>query len=245
MTCCAPRASRAICGKASSASSSPPTLRVRACGPGIPRADASGRRSGRERSSVCRRAGTSIRRTSCGSSMRPMRPSCAPGSSATASTRCTSASVTPDGQVHWIAAQGTVEPDARGKLTLVRGVVRDVTQQRQAEDEAAELRRKLAHAGRVTMLGQLSSALAHELSQPLSAIQQNAETAQILLSARPGRYGGGACHRRRRAARRPARGRGRATAACVAQAGAACSWRRSECKSSPRMCSHSYAPTRQ
>ena len=93
--------------------------------------------------------------------------------------------VTPDGRVHWIAAQGTVEPDARGKLTLVRGVLRDVTQQREAEDDAAELRRKLAHAGRVTMLGQLSSALAHELSQPLSAIQQNAEAAQILLSRDP------------------------------------------------------------
>ena len=93
--------------------------------------------------------------------------------------------VAPDGRVHWIAAQGTVEPDARGKLTLVRGVLRDVTQQREAEDDAAELRRKLAHAGRVTMLGQLSSALAHELSQPLSAIQQNAEAAQILLSRDP------------------------------------------------------------
>jgi two-component system sensor kinase FixL len=92
---------------------------------------------------------------------------------------------TPDGQVRWVAAQGTVECDARGKPTLVRGVVRDVTQQRQAEDDAAELRRKLAHAGRVTMLGQLSSALAHELSQPLSAILQNAEAAQILLARDP------------------------------------------------------------
>lgn len=90
-----------------------------------------------------------------------------------------------DGQVHWIAAHGTVEPDARGKLTLVRGVLRDVTQQRKAEDDAAELRRKLAHAGRVTMLGQLSAALAHELSQPLSAILQNAEAAQILLARDP------------------------------------------------------------
>ena len=91
----------------------------------------------------------------------------------------------PDGQVHWIEAQGTVEPDARGKVPLVRGVLRDVTQQRRAEEDAAELRRKLAHAGRVTMLGQLSSALAHELSQPLSAILQNAETARILLAREP------------------------------------------------------------
>jgi signal transduction histidine kinase len=89
--------------------------------------------------------------------------------------------VAPDGTVRWIAAQGAAEPGPHPKSVLVRGVVRDVTQQRHAEDEASELRRKLAHAGRVTMLGQLSAAIAHEISQPLSAIQQNGETAQLLL----------------------------------------------------------------
>lgn len=93
--------------------------------------------------------------------------------------------VTPEGTPRWVAAQGTVELGPSGQPTLVRGVVRDVTQQRQAEAEAGELRRKLAHAGRVTLLGQLSAALAHEISQPLSAIQQNGETAQILLKRAP------------------------------------------------------------
>lgn len=89
--------------------------------------------------------------------------------------------VAPDGSVRWIAAQGTVELDTHGQCSLVRGVVRDVTQQHRAADETNELQRKLAHAGRVTTLGQLSAALAHEISQPLSAIQQNGETAQLLL----------------------------------------------------------------
>jgi two-component system sensor kinase FixL len=93
--------------------------------------------------------------------------------------------VTPDGAPRWIAVQGTVELGAPGKSVLVRGVVRDVTQQHNAEAEIHELRQKLAHAGRVTMLGQLASALAHELSQPLSAIQHNVETAQILLTRSP------------------------------------------------------------
>jgi signal transduction histidine kinase len=87
--------------------------------------------------------------------------------------------------MRWIAAQGTVELDVDGRLALVRGVVRDVTHQRQAEDEADDLRHQLAHAGRVIVLGQLSSALAHELSQPLSAIQQNAEAARLLLEREP------------------------------------------------------------
>jgi C4-dicarboxylate-specific signal transduction histidine kinase len=93
--------------------------------------------------------------------------------------------VTPQGTVRWIAAQGTVELGPSGEPTLVRGVVRDVTEQRRAEAEAGELRVKLAHVGRVTILGQLSAALAHEISQPLSAIQQNSETAQILLKREP------------------------------------------------------------
>ena len=91
----------------------------------------------------------------------------------------------PDGGTRWIALSGTVDLHNNGQPELVRGVVRDVTNQHRAEEEVSELRQKLAHSGRVTMLGQLASALAHELSQPLSAIQHNVETAQILLGRDP------------------------------------------------------------
>ena len=47
-----------------------------------------------------------------------------------------------------------------------------------------ELRRELAHAGRVSMLGQLASSLAHELSQPLGAILRNAEAAGMVLDSK-------------------------------------------------------------
>jgi two-component system, LuxR family, sensor kinase FixL len=53
---------------------------------------------------------------------------------------------------------------------------------RQTRQELEELRSELARAGRVTALGQLASALAHELSQPLGAILRNAEAAEIHLS---------------------------------------------------------------
>lgn len=61
------------------------------------------------------------------------------------------------------------------------GVFQDITEQKQAQIEAGELRDKLAHIGRVTLLGQLASALAHELSQPLGAILRNAEAAELML----------------------------------------------------------------
>jgi signal transduction histidine kinase len=84
-------------------------------------------------------------------------------------------------RVRWISVQGQVDADAANAPRMMRGIVRDVTETRLAQDEAHDLRRDLAHAGRVTMLGQLSAALAHELNQPLGAILRNAEAATMLL----------------------------------------------------------------
>jgi signal transduction histidine kinase len=55
----------------------------------------------------------------------------------------------------------------------------------QAEEESSRLRRELAHAGRVSIVGQLASSLAHELNQPLGAILRNAEAADLFLDASP------------------------------------------------------------
>ncbi|HEY5321269.1 MAG TPA: ATP-binding protein, partial [Caldimonas sp.] len=51
----------------------------------------------------------------------------------------------------------------------------------QAEQEMLRLRQDIAHVGRVSVMGQLASALAHEINQPLSAILRNAEAAAIFL----------------------------------------------------------------
>ncbi|MHB9005547.1 MAG: ATP-binding protein [Limisphaerales bacterium] len=51
--------------------------------------------------------------------------------------------------------------------------------------EMQELREELAHSSRVSTLGQLASALAHELSQPLGAILRNAEAGEMLLEQDP------------------------------------------------------------
>jgi signal transduction histidine kinase len=90
-----------------------------------------------------------------------------------------------NGAVRWILSCGNVQLGIDRRPALIRGAVRDVTRECRAEIEVNDLRRKLAHAGRVSLLGQLASGLAHELSQPLSAIQNNVETAQILLERDP------------------------------------------------------------
>jgi signal transduction histidine kinase len=53
---------------------------------------------------------------------------------------------------------------------------------RATQQELEQLRSELARVGRVTALGQLASALAHELSQPLGAILRNAEAAELHLN---------------------------------------------------------------
>jgi PAS domain S-box-containing protein len=89
--------------------------------------------------------------------------------------------IRPDGSVRWMAARGRSETDGHGQVSLVRGVLRDETEQFKTRQENEELRRDLAHAGRVSVLGTLSSSLAHELSQPLSAILLNTRSANLML----------------------------------------------------------------
>jgi signal transduction histidine kinase len=67
-------------------------------------------------------------------------------------------------------------------LVMAVELSRGILLNRQTRQELEDLRSELARAGRVTALGQLASALAHELSQPLSAILRNAEAAEIHLN---------------------------------------------------------------
>ena len=89
--------------------------------------------------------------------------------------------VLPNGKMRWIGSHGRVEFDGDGKPILVRGVSHDITERKEAEQDTQNLRREIAHVGRVSMLGQLASALAHEINQPLGAILRNAEAAELFM----------------------------------------------------------------
>jgi C4-dicarboxylate-specific signal transduction histidine kinase len=52
-----------------------------------------------------------------------------------------------------------------------------------AEQEMYLLRQEIAHVGRVSMMGQLASALAHEITQPLGAILRNTEAAELFMQS--------------------------------------------------------------
>ncbi len=57
-----------------------------------------------------------------------------------------------------------------GKVTQVVTVVRDITDRKRAEEEAQRHLAELAHVARLNTMGEMASALSHELSQPLEAI---------------------------------------------------------------------------
>ena len=57
----------------------------------------------------------------------------------------------------------------------------DISERKRAELEVARHRHELAHLSRVTLLGELSGSLAHELNQPLAAILSNAQAVQQFL----------------------------------------------------------------
>jgi two-component system, LuxR family, sensor kinase FixL len=90
--------------------------------------------------------------------------------------------VLPDGGRRWIASRGQVEFNGDDKPVLIRGVSLDITARKQAELEVQQQRSELAHLSRVTILGELSGSLAHELNQPLAAILSNAQAALRFLA---------------------------------------------------------------
>lgn len=84
--------------------------------------------------------------------------------------------VHPDGQVRWIRLRARSRPGIGAPGTL-SGIFVDITEQKDAESEAALQRQEVAHLMRVSVLGELSGAIAHEINQPLTAILSNANAA--------------------------------------------------------------------
>jgi C4-dicarboxylate-specific signal transduction histidine kinase len=83
----------------------------------------------------------------------------------------------PTGDVTWFAARGRADQDAQ-RMT---GVALDITARKAGELQAQKDRAALTHMTRVSLLGQLTASITHELFQPLTAILSNAEAARIMV----------------------------------------------------------------
>jgi len=70
-----------------------------------------------------------------------------------------------------------------GARRLFTGFIRDITERQGTEQRLQELQSELLHVSRLSAMGQMASALAHELNQPLTAIMNYVKAATRTLGA--------------------------------------------------------------
>jgi signal transduction histidine kinase len=90
----------------------------------------------------------------------------------------------PENSVKYLHVVAHRTHDQEGQLEYI-GAVQDVTHRRHTEEALAKLRAELARAARVTSLGVLTAAIAHEVNQPLAGIVTNASTCRRMLAVDP------------------------------------------------------------
>jgi len=70
-----------------------------------------------------------------------------------------------------------------GEERLFAGFIRDLSERQQMEQRVHELQEELVHASRLASLGEITSMVAHEVNQPLSASGTYLEVARELLTS--------------------------------------------------------------
>jgi PAS domain S-box-containing protein len=81
------------------------------------------------------------------------------------------------GEYRWFLARAVPVRDKQGKIVRWYGCLTDIEERKRAEEERERLRKletELAHTNRVSMLGELTASLAHEINQPIAAMVASA-----------------------------------------------------------------------
>ena len=94
----------------------------------------------------------------------------------------------PDGTVKYIEATGYPLLSADGELSEMIATHVDVTERKHAQKEHERLRQlesDLAHLNRLSMMGELTASLAHEILHPIATARNNARAAMRFLDMSP------------------------------------------------------------
>lgn len=86
-----------------------------------------------------------------------------------------------NGELYWALTSLSPVTSQDGTITHFLGISEDITERKRAEEEARQQRSELAHAGRVIMMGEMATSLAHELNQPLTVISGCAQVCRESL----------------------------------------------------------------
>ena len=94
----------------------------------------------------------------------------------------------PDGTVKHLRTIRHPVLNSAGEVVKLVGTSIDITEHKRGEEERETLRRleaELAHANRLTTMGELTASIAHEVNQPLGAMVANAAACTRWLAAEP------------------------------------------------------------
>ncbi len=87
-----------------------------------------------------------------------------------------------DGEYRWMLDTGTPRFDQRGAFLGYIGSCIDIADRKQAELDHQLQSMELARVGRLALMGELATSLAHEVNNPLGAMVTNASAGQRLLA---------------------------------------------------------------
>jgi two-component system CheB/CheR fusion protein len=93
--------------------------------------------------------------------------------------------LTRDGERRLLSWKNTVLKDADGRIQYIVGSGLDITEQREAEDDARHHLEEASRLQRLQTANELATLLAHEINTPLGAITMYAETGEQLLERSP------------------------------------------------------------
>lgn len=91
--------------------------------------------------------------------------------------------ITLKNRIAWMETHAAPLRDARGNIYALLGITRDITEHKQAEEQARRHQTELARVARLSTMGEMATGIAHELNQPLSAIANFARGCIRRLSA--------------------------------------------------------------
>jgi PAS domain S-box-containing protein len=91
--------------------------------------------------------------------------------------------VRPDGSVRWVSARMFPIQNERGEVYRIAGICEDITERKRGEQMARQHEAELAHAWRISAMGEMTAGLAHELNQPLFSIMAYAEACRIRMQS--------------------------------------------------------------
>ena len=93
--------------------------------------------------------------------------------------------VLPDGSIRHVHSVAHPVLDESGSLAEYIGTIMDVTERKQAEEALRQAQAEVAHATRVTTLGELTATIAHEVNQPLAGVVSSGNACLRWLAGQP------------------------------------------------------------